>query len=454
MITNEEAKNLYEQARGLVEAEQFDEALEKLNILDRERPNSRRVTYYRALCLARTGRTDLAKACMASLTDRIEPEALEKLKQIIARVEADSKAAAGGHELPSELEKDNYEPLTVLEPNLLQIQSVIPVSVDTCTIVAVIRSGVFRTGDSLKLPGSRGGEDSAEILRIGTVNAALRFAREGMVIPMLVKAQAEKLVPGMNAGCRQQKQMKPSHKSHVLPEEHDSVIRWDETLEKADRLLHRKDYAAAAEIVESYIQTHPESVLAHRLMAEILQDAPPPLGDLAKALELAGQAHEKGGYVDPPTVYLYSELLARHGEFEKGLRHLEELYETLEDPHARNALAERIRQYRRDYNMGVLWQLSDLSGEVMFETSDRDQLIAALRESEILRNARCRLDRVGGWQDAKSLLVTAIPEIAEIYGVAVSQKPEETNRKLTLAIILLVVGLILAIVMPILFSMI
>jgi len=452
MITNEEAKHLYEEARGLVEAEKFEQALEKLDVLDRERPNSRRVTYYRALCLARTGRADLAKACMASLTDRIEPDALEKLKQIIARVEADSKAATVGHELPSELEKDNYEPLTILEPNLLQIQSVIPASVDTCTIMAVIRSGIFRVGDSLKLPGSKGAEELAEILRIGTANASLHFAREGIVIPMLVKAPPEKLVPGMNAGCRQKGHPKKSQTSHVLPEEHTSVIQWDETLENAERLLRKKDHAAAAEIVDAYIQAHPESVLAHRLMAEILREASPPLGNTERALELAGLAYERGGYADPPTVYLYAELLASQGDAKKGVRHLEELYENLEDPHARNALAERIRQYRRDYNLGVVWQFSDLSGEILFETSDRSQLIAALRESEILRNARCRLDRVGGWQDAKSLLLTAIPEAAEIYGIAVSKTSEQANRKLTMAIILLVVGLILAIVMPILFS--
>ncbi|HOJ69236.1 MAG TPA: hypothetical protein PK379_02370 [Candidatus Hydrogenedentes bacterium] len=453
MITNEEAKRLYEEARGLIEAGDFEQALEKLNVLDRERPNSRRVTYYRALCLARSGKPDMAKAIMTSLTDRIEPEALEKLRQIIARVEADSKISSTGHELPPELEKDNHEPLTVLEPNLLQIQSVISTSVDTCTVMAVIRSGLFRLGDSLKLPGTGGQEELAEILRIGTANAPLRFAREGMVVPMLVKAQSTRLVPGMNAGCRQKKRDTKVSTSRVVPEERGPVICWDETLENAERLSRKKEYAAAAQQVESYLETHPESVLAHRLMAEILRDAPPPLGNVEQALAHATRAYEDGGFTDPPTVYLYAELLASNGDTEKGLCALEELYETIEDPHARNALAERIRQYRREHGLGVVWQFSDASGEVLFETADRGKLLTALRESEILRNARCRVDRVGGWQDAKSLVVPAIPEAAEIFGITESTSPGDANRKLKLAIILLVAAIILAIVVPILFNM-
>jgi len=453
MITNEEAKLLYEDARKLIETGSFEEALEKLNILDRERPNSRRVTYYRALCLARTGQPALAKACMAGLTDRIEPEALEKLKQIIAQVEADSKTAEVSNTLPAELDKDSQEPLTLLEPNLLQIQSVIPTSVDTCTITVTIRSGIFRVGDSLKLPGSGGREEQAEILRIGTANAPLYFAREGMSVPMLVKAQPTQLAPGMNAGCRHHRRTQKDTTVLVMPEEHGLVIQWDESLQTAERLIKREDFSGASDLLNAYLQEHPESVLANRLIAELYRNAPAPIGDLKKALDHAEQAYNAGGFSDPPTVYLYAELLAQQGEKNKGLACLERLYETVEDPHARNALAERIRQFRRDHSLGVLWQFSDLSGEVLFETADRNQLIAALRESEILRNARCRLDRVGAWQDAKSLLSQTIPEIAELYGINVSPAGNDSGRKLTLAIILLVVGLLLAIVMPILFQM-
>ena len=59
----------------------------------------------------------------------------------------------------------------------------------------------------------------------------------------------------------------------------------------------------------------------------------------------------------------------------------------------------------------------------------------------------------GRMQDAKSLVVPAIPEAAEIFGITESTSPGDANRKLKLAIILLVAAIILAIVVPILFNM-
>ncbi len=131
--------------------------------------------------------------------------------------------------------------------------------------------------------------------------------------------------------------------------------------------------------------------------------------DVNSALRLAAKACQLGAHGDPGAVGVLAKALAVHGEAEKGLACLERLYNTALPSEAAQEMALRIRRFRKNYGLGLVYQVRAADGGTLTEYGDADALSEALRARKVPETAQCRLDRVGPWQPLRGVLAREAP---------------------------------------------
>ena len=433
-MTNDEAKELYDRAQALFGENQHSDALEILDKLDRERPNSRHVNYQRALCLAELGRKEEAEQYAQRLDGKIEAAAMDRLREVIGKIH------------PSHM--DTPVPAKdVSTANVLTVQGVYPASTDQCTIMAHIRSGVFHVGDELLIvaPGNR--RSTAPILRIGTSETPIKLVRAGQTVSLQLKVDPDQIVVGAALSAAAHEDAYAATMA-VDREEHPkgtATREMTQELVAIERLMKHGEYGDAERLLNAYLMRHPDGYLAHRMLAQLYLDAPAPLGNEKLADEQIGKAYEKGGVKDLAVIRLLAEARGRNGNAEQGLAFLERLDTPGIEPEARSALAQWVFDYRDRFKLGHVWQFADAYGEVIYEASDHDAALRAFSKGAVPRDARCRRDRVGDWQPVGAVLAYESPEIAKFLGIELGQRPSKTFFTL---IILLILAILFAMFGP------
>ncbi len=419
-MTNDEAKALYDQSVALMGAGDHAGALEILDTLDRERPNSRHVNFHRALCLAGIGNVDEAEKCLFRLEGKIDEASAARVREAITAARAAQRPAAPAGDPFGDDEGDagarKSDPGAV---NLLTIQTVFPVSMEECSITGHVRSGVFHPGDELVVVTPGGGSITAPILRIGTAEMPLQMVRAGQKVSMLLKADPAAVLPGASATCTAHEEYYGA--TMVVSSEAPAAAatsRMTPELVNIEKMMKRGEYGDAERLLNMHLLQHPGHYAAHRIIAQLYLDAPAPFGSAERAARHIQSAYEKGGSSDPMVIHLLAEALGRTGKPDQGLSFLERLYSATREPDGRNALAQRVYDYRNRFKLGHVWQFADATGEVMYESSDPAELVKAVAREVVPRDARCRRDRVGEWQSIPLLLGPEFPEIAKLYGGA------------------------------------
>ncbi|HPO14678.1 MAG TPA: tetratricopeptide repeat protein [Candidatus Hydrogenedentes bacterium] len=403
-MTNEEAKELYQQAMAHLEGGRFSDAFDLFNQLDAERPNSRHVTYYRGRCLAELGRLTEARECCQRIENKMEKERLDELRDLIANKQLESKTATQAPPPPDET-----------GPSAFIIESVFPVATDQTTVTGRVKSGLLRVGDALTLVSPAGIPVLAPILRIGTAEMPLNLVRAGQNAVLLLRAEADHVAPGSLATAEVQedsyaKTMVVSTDTPSTP-----VRESAPELSEVERMVKRGKYEDAKVLLDAYVISNAQSITAYRLLSRIYLDQASPLRDARKALEAIRTAYELGGAEDPAVIYTLSESLAATGEAAQGLRFLERLHGGNLPMEARAALAQRIHDFRVQYGLGHVWEFADQYGEVVFESAQPQDIVKALRGGVISKESKCRRDRIGEWRAIETALAPEYPEIAAFF---------------------------------------
>ena len=401
-MNNEEAKGLYSQAIGHFQAMQFEQALRIFEELDQARPNSRHVMHHRALCLLRLSRLDEAQQVCGKLEGKLEPEKLRDLRDKIAAARgadegaADSQAGAAGD-------------------NVFLIDQVFPTSTMETTVTGHVKSGVFHEGDSLTIVSPNGMPLVAPVMRIGKAETPLKIVRAGTSTVMLLQVEPHHVAPGSSATCVTQEE---SYAATMVVDADgggaQAAAFLPELLE-IERMVKSGKFDEALTRLTAHIEETPGSVGGHRLLARVYLEGGAPLADAKKALEHVRKAYELGGADDPAVVNVLADALAANGEADHGLRFIERLHGSAQEPAARQALAKHIYAFRNKNNLGHVWEFSDDFGDVVFESSDINEILKALSSGTVPMTSKCRRDHAGDWRNAGELLSSEHPEIAKLY---------------------------------------
>jgi thioredoxin-like negative regulator of GroEL len=413
-MTNEEAKEIYTDATAKLKAGDAAGALALLDALDAARPNSRQVTYNRGLCLVRLDRIVEADDCLAKLKGKIEADKLADLEAAINTKRAVARQAESNTAPPAATPGGPRE-------NVIIVESTFPVSTTEATVTGHVQSGVFHLGDTVTITTDSGMPVLAPIRRIGTADSPLKLVREGQKAVLLLEvephfvrsggrlvsqaqddAYAKTMMVGTASGGAQE------------PEELSAEVM------RLDRDVKAGRHAEAKPGLDAYLAANPGSKIAHRLMARLLLDSEEHR-NTAKALEHVQKAYELGGANDPAVIDTLAAAMGENGEGEHGLRFLERQADNVTDPTARAAIANRVLEYRKRYNLGHVWEFSDSFGDVVFETKDLAEAAAALKKNTIPRNGKVRRDRVGEWRDIETALAGQSPEIAALFQPAAAK---------------------------------
>ncbi|NLV41265.1 MAG: hypothetical protein GXY15_08550 [Candidatus Hydrogenedentes bacterium] len=426
-MTNEEASSLYEDALAKLQAGNRDACLSILEGLERERPNSRHVTYYRAVCLAQLGRPDEAEECAGRLEGKVDADTLARLRDEISQ---------------ARLREAVSNPAQDTDQNLLTVQNVYPASTEECQMQVTVRSGVFHTGDDLTIVSSNGARTTAPILRIGTGEVPLNLVRAGQTAFMVVRVDPMMVAPGSTATCEAREEVYGATMvvSSAKPGAVEGTSAMTPELLSLERMVRKGEYADAERLLNIHALQHPEHYAANRILAQVYLDAPPPLENLPLAISQIRSAYAKGGAEDPSVIHLLAEILGRNKEAAQGLRFLERLYGATQDPAARQALADRIHAYRDTFGLGHVFQFSDEYGEVVFETEERAEAEKAVAKAALPAGAKCRTDNVGEWQPVDRVFATNTPAAAA--GTAPKYNPW------SILVLVLLLAVLAAVILP------
>lgn len=432
-MTNEEAKELYINAVKAFEAKEFDRALSMFDALDAERPNSRHVTYHRCVCLGHLGRQAEAREQFSKIEGKLEREKLLEIRALLgasAAPEPEIPMATPVADLP-ELQGDN----------LLVIESAFPKSTTETTITGHIRSGTFRTGDSLTLLTESGMPLVAPIVRIGTAETPLKMARAGQKAIMLLQVEPHHVVPGSSATCVSQEEsyaetMVVGVKDDVSPAS--TASQMGGTLLELDRKIKSGDVGGALEKLQAFLEEDPKSCAGHRLMAKIYLEGGDGYRDPKKALEHIRRSYELGGAEDPIVVDTLAQAMAANGEAEHGLRFLERLFTTTREFEAKGALGQRIVDFRSRHHLGHVWEFADNYGDVIFESGDIIEIVKAFKSNTVPKSSLCKKDRVGEWRKVEETIAIEHPEIGSLF------KTETPKRSPVM--IYVIIGLLVALI--------
>lgn len=434
-MDNERAKELYTQAMGHFQAQQFGEALAILDDLDRERPNSRHVMQHRALCLLRLNRVDEAQMVAAKLEGKAEPAVLSDLRAKIAAAREAShapQASTGG--------ADGGD-------NVFVVEQVFPTSTTETTVTGFVKSGVFHQGDSLTLVSPTGMPLIAPLMRIGKAETPLKIIRAGQSTVFLLQVEPHHVVPGSSITCQTEEE---SYAATMVVDSGSGagakLAAFIPELLEIERMVKTGNFQEAHARLTAHLAENPDSGGAHRLLARVHLEGPAPFKDPKKALEHIRRAYELGGAEDPAVVNVLADALAANGEAEHGLRFIERLHGAAQEPAARHALAKHIYDFRNRHNLGHVWEFSDEYGDVVFESRDVQEIVKALSSGTVPKTAKCRRDHAGDWRDAAELLAAEHPDLARLYQSGRGAKGKGGANKALVAVVVLLI-LVLALVL-------
>ncbi len=439
-MTNEEAKELYQQAVAHMEGGRFVEALSEFDQLDADRPNSRHVTYYRGRCLAEMGRLAEARECYQRIEHKMEKERLDELRDIIANKQMEIKTSTqASTPVPGAATTQAPEENG---PSTFIIESVFPVAMEQTTVTGRVKSGLFRVGDALTLVSPSGIPVLAPILRIGTAEMPLNLVRAGQNAVLLLRTESSHVVPGSVATAEVQEDSYAKTMVVSTDTPKATVRESAPELSEVERLVKRGKFDEAKPLLEAYLRDNARSVTAHRLLSRIHLDAGPPVRDPKKALEAIRAAYELGGAEDPAVIYTLAECLAANNEAAQGLRFLERLHGANLPLEARTALAQRIHEFRAQHGLGHVWEFADQYGEVVFEAATPQDIAKALRGGVLSKESKCRRDRIGEWRALEAALAPEYPEIAALF-----KPPTQSNNLMwPILIAVLSVAVVIAVI--------
>lgn len=437
-MTNEEAKALYIDAVKLFDGKDYANALGMFDQLDAERPNSRHVTYHRCICLAHLDRKDEALDEFAKIDGKLEREKNVELRKLL-----NPSRPAPAEEVPMAMPSSDLGD-TAAGGNVLVIESAFPKSTEETTITGHIKSGAFRTGDSLTLLTESGMPLVAPIVRIGTAETPLKMARAGQKAIMLLQVEPHHVVPGSTATCVTQEESYAETMVVGMGDEPSAstAAQMGGPLLELDRRMKSGDFTGAREKLEAMLQSEPDSCPAHRLMAKLYLDGGETVRDEKKALEHIRRAYELGGAEDPIVVDTLAQAMAANGEAEHGLRFLERLYTGTREFEAKGALTQRIIEFRTRHHLGHTWEFADSYGDVMFESKEIGEIVRAIKNGTVPKTALCKKDRVGEWRKVEETIALEYPEIGALF----TQKSSGGNSTVLYVIIAILAALIVVVV--------
>ncbi len=431
-MTNEEAKELYQQGIQKLGGGDYVGALSAFDTLEADRPNSKHVMYHRALCLLRLDRVPEARDLCTRLEGKLEPDRMADLQAKLASVEP----------LVTEPVAPNSD-----GRNVFLIESVYPVSTTQTTVTGLVESGVLHTGDTLTLLSNEGKLLDAPILRIGTAETPLNLVRAGQKSVLLLSIEPEHPVPGMRASSAAQAEAYAATLVVSSETSGDSVVEHNADLMEVERAFKRGDFSAAESTIDAYLRKDPQSIAGHRLLSRLHLESPEH-NDPKAALQAIRKAYELGGAEDPAVIGVLAQALAATGEAEQGLRFLERLYSGNLPVEARMALNTRIQEFRAQHEIGHVWEFADGYGEVLFEAKSMDEVVKAMKNKTIPLDAKCRRDRVGDWRPIEVAIAPGNPEIAALYQQSEKAKGMGTAIFATIVVVLLVLIVLVLLLRP------
>lgn len=412
-MTNEEAKDLYVEAVRAFENEDYANALTSFDRLDAERPNSRHVTYHRCVCLAHLNRHDEAREQLSRIEGKLDGEKVAEVRRILG-----DTTGAGAREIPLAVPVAVETPPEVDGENVLVIESAFPKSTEETTITGHVKSGTFRSDDSLTIITESGMPLVAPIIRIGTAETPVKIARAGQKVIMLLQVEPHHVVPGSSATCVSQEESYAETMVVGMGNEPDgpsTASQMDGPLLELDRKMKSGNFAGAREKLEAILSTAPDSCPAHRLMAKLYLDGGEGIQNPKKALEHVRRAYELGGADDPIVVDTLAHAMAANGEAEHGLRFLERLYNSTREFEAKGALAQRIVEFRTRHKLGHLWEFSDNFGDVIFESGDIHEIVKAIKSNTVPKSSLCKKDHVGEWRKVEETIAIEYPDVGALF---------------------------------------
>lgn len=450
-MDNEEAKSLYQHAVKAYDAGDFGGALAKFDRLDAERPNSRHVMQYRALCLIKDGQLDRARELCLKLEGKLDAAKMSELRDLLAEARHAVSSGMGAGTPLSSASDIHSDPVSagVQYPegsNVFIVEQVFPVSTDETTVTGYVEAGAFHTGDQVSVVAPSGMPVMAPVLRIGKAETPVKLVRAGQHSVLLLGIEPQHVSPGAAITAASQVEAYAETMVVGVAPAAPAAEQRTTALVEAERMLKKREYREARDHLTRYIDSEPESGAAHRLLAQVYLEGGADINNQAKALDHIRKAYELGGAEDPVVVYTLAQALAGNGEGDHGLRFLERLYGNTHDLGARVALGNRISDYRDKYGLGHTWEFSDSYGEVLYEAASIEEVVKALKSNSVPKDGLCRVDRVGDWRKIEETLAPQHPEVAVFYQQKKSSK-SANNRTLTIIIAVLAVAVIAAIIL-------
>lgn len=469
------AKTKFQEAQGHFDGGQFSACMAVLDELAAHFPGSRRVNYLKALCLASTGQSAEAEALAAELEGRLEPAQLDNLRKKIAQAahrqpagsprDADTfgGGGAGGEDyaktyiavkperlrMPDEPEPDDFDEPVFVQPlddadyggssddgdsNVFVVESAYSVGGDVTCVTGKMVQGVFHVGDSVSLISAEGLPLTAPIVRIGTKETPLRVLRQGQSASLFLKIDQSDVQMGSRITSGSSPE---AFAATVLASTDPGATDELEEVERPavsggagaaapevrtiERLINSNHYGKAWPQLQTLLQEHPDSPDAHRLMARMHLESEGSLNDPKQALVHAKKAFELDGTGKPAILTVLAEALGASGDPQHGIRYLENLYARTTSQTEKSTVENRIADFRQKYGLGASYEFRNEYGDVIFESSNIDEIAKAIQNGTVPRQATCRRNHVGEFRAVESTLALEHPAIRAIYTPARTQ---------------------------------
>jgi thioredoxin-like negative regulator of GroEL len=414
-MANEDAKEKFKRAQELCASGSFQQAWVILEELHSTLPESRRLTTQRVHCLIGLKRFDDAENEAARLQGKVEAAEVQALFDVVynARQGAGVTPAAptlgDTFDAPSPAAAPAAAPVKATPPasenaNVFHVEQAFPASVNETTVTGSVLAGAFFQGDYVNLTTPEGVPLLAPIVRIGNQETPLQVARQGQRTNILLRVEPQYVVPGSNVTSSSRGE---SYAETIMVQTgagsggakgapSAAPIEADSTLTQLDKMLDAKRWEEAAPRIDEYIAANQHNMAAFRLKARLhLEAEGSQYLNPAAGLDNIKKAFELGGDKDPRVLDTLAHALGATGQAEHGLRFLEQLYKATTEPSARQALAKRIHSFRAKFGLGTFWQFLNGFGDVIFESTDLEQIQKAISNGTIPRNAHCKKNGVG-----------------------------------------------------------
>jgi len=100
-----------------------------------------------------------------------------------------------------------------------------------------------------------------------------------------------------------------------------------------------------------------------------------------------------------------------NGSVERGLLTLEDAYGKSRDQKVRKTIENDIEEFRLEHDLGRLWQFFDRRGEMIFESTDIEQIRNKLIDGSLAYYLFCQKNRIGERKSIEALLAPEEPSI-------------------------------------------